>query len=92
MPDHRCAVSLLGASTLAAQDSPTFFKDVLRILQANCQEPVAAGRRFADPLLTYEQSRPWAGLCEAAVATRQDAAMVPGPERLGHFANRRKIQ
>ena len=65
--------SLLGASTLAAQTTPTFYKDVLPILQANCQGCHRPGEVAPMSLLTYEQARPWARGIKAAVASRQAA-------------------
>ena len=83
-------VSLLGASTLAAQDSPTFFKDVLPILQANCQTCHRPGEAAPMSLLTYEQSRPWARAIKAAVATRKMPPWFADP-RFGRFANERRL-
>ena len=48
--------SLLGASIASAQ-SPTFYKDVLPILQANCQSCHRPGEVAPMSLLTYEQAR-----------------------------------
>ena len=50
--------SLLGASTLAAAEPPTFYKDVLPILQTNCQSCHRPGEVAPMSLLTYEQARP----------------------------------
>ena len=63
--------SVLGASTLAAQTTPTFYKDVLPILQANCQGCHRPGEVAPMSLLTYEQARPWARGIKAAVSSRQ---------------------
>jgi len=83
-------VSLLSASTLAAQDSPTFYKDVLPILQANCQTCHRPGEVAPMSLLTYEQSRPWARAIKAAVATRKMPPWFADPT-FGHFANERRL-
>src|SRR5262245_1657254 len=51
---------LLGASRLGAADAPpTFYKDVLPILQANCQSCHRPGEVAPMSLVTYEQTRPW---------------------------------
>ncbi|HZM62658.1 MAG TPA: hypothetical protein VFB85_22785, partial [Vicinamibacterales bacterium] len=54
------AGSLVCASTLCAADAPTFYKDVLPILQANCQSCHRPGEVAPMSLITYEQARPWA--------------------------------
>ena len=61
--------SLLGAS-IASAESPTFYKDVLPILQANCQSCHRPGEVAPMSLLTYEQARPWARAIKTAVASR----------------------
>ena len=47
------AGTLLGASTLLAADSPTFYKDVLPILQANCQSCHRPGEVAPMSLITF---------------------------------------
>ena len=61
---------------VVAADAPTFYKDVLPILQANCQTCHRPGEVAPMSLLTYEQARPWARAIKAAVVSKQDAAMV----------------
>src|SRR5215467_33628 len=53
---------LIFAGVLAAQDSPplTFNKDVLPILQKNCQTCHRPGQVAPFSLLTYKDARPWA--------------------------------
>ena len=41
--------------------SPTFYKDVLPILQDHCQSCHRPGEVAPMPLVTYKQTRPWAG-------------------------------
>jgi hypothetical protein len=62
-----------GAPTAAAaqQAPPTFYKDVLPILQHSCQTCHRPGEIGRMPLLTYEQTRPWARAIKAAVITRR---------------------
>jgi hypothetical protein len=65
---------------------PTFYKDVLPILQAKCQSCHRSGEAAPMPLLTYAQTRPWAAKIGAAVAMK----MMPpwfADARFGHFAN-----
>src|SRR5262249_55154143 len=82
--------SLLGATTLAASDSPTFYKDVLPILQPNCQSGHRPGEVAPMSLLTYESARPWARAIKTAVAKKQMPPWFADPN-YGHFTNERKL-
>jgi len=82
--------TLLGASTLAAAEPPTFYKDVLPILQANCQSCHRPGEVAPMSLLTYEQARPWARAIKAAVTSRQMPPWFADPA-VGHFVNERRL-
>ena len=82
--------SLLGAGTLAASDSPTFYKDVLPVLQANCQSCHRPGEVAPMSLLTYESSRPWAKAIKTAVVKKQMPPWFADPA-YGHFANERRL-
>ncbi len=65
---------------------PTFYKDVLPILQDHCQSCHRAGEVAPMPLVTYEQTRPWV----AAMAHAVEMKMMPpwfADPRYGHFAN-----
>src|SRR5262245_52958510 len=92
-----CLIAVLGslmcASTLAAADAvtaPTFYKDVLPILQANCQSCHRPGEVAPMALLTYEQARPWARAIKTATASRQMPPWFADPN-YGHFANQRRL-
>ena len=67
-------------------DAPTFYKDVLPILQEKCQSCHRSGEPAPMPLMTYEQTRPWAGKIAAAVDMRMMPPWFADP-RFGHFAN-----
>ena len=67
-------------------EAPTFYKDVLPILQEKCQSCHRNGEPAPMPLMTYEQTRPWAGKIAAAVAMRMMPPWFADP-RFGHFAN-----
>jgi hypothetical protein len=82
--------SLLAAANLAASDSPTFYKDVLPILQANCQGCHRPGEVAPMSLLTYESSRPWAKAIKAAVMKKQMPPWFAEPG-YGHFENERRL-
>jgi hypothetical protein len=66
--------------------SPTFYKDVLPILQDHCQSCHRAGEPAPMPLLTFEQTKPWAGKIAAAVELKAMPPWFADP-RYGHFAN-----
>jgi hypothetical protein len=76
------AASKRGEKTSA----PTFYKDVVPILQNKCQSCHRAGEAAPMPLMTYEQTRPWAGKIAAAVEMRMMPPWFADP-RYGHFAN-----
>src|SRR6187455_1888687 len=80
--------TLLAASPAVAGDAPTFYKDVLPILQANCQRCHRPGEVAPMSLLTFEETRPWARAIKTAVATRQMPPWFADPN-VGHFANER---
>ncbi len=65
---------------------PTFYKDVLPILENKCQSCHRNGEPAPMPLVTYEQTRPWAGQIAAAVEMKMMPPWFADP-RYGHFAN-----
>ena len=69
----------------------TFTKDVLPILQKNCQSCHRPGQIAPMPLLTYENVRPWAKAMKAAVVTRKMPPWFADPQA-GHFANDRSLK
>ena len=87
------AISLI-APAIAADVSPTpvtFNKDVLPILQANCQSCHRPGQIAPMSFLSYESARPWAKAMKNAVLTRK---MPPwfADSQYGHFANARILK
>jgi hypothetical protein len=85
-------VCLMGTAAIAAPDStaPTFNKDVLPILQKNCQSCHRPGEVAPMSLLSYTDARPWAKAIKAAVATRKMPPWFADPQT-GHFSNERKL-
>jgi hypothetical protein len=79
-------------AALAATPGPgvTFDKDVLPILQRNCQSCHRPGEIGPMPLLTYEGTRPWAKAIKAAVVSRKMPPWFADP-KYGHFANDRRL-
>jgi hypothetical protein len=66
--------------------TPTFYKDVLPIIQDHCQSCHRPGEAAPMPLVTYDQTRPWAEKIAHAVETKMMPPWFADP-RYGHFAN-----
>jgi len=92
---------LLGLATLALsvkaateEDSRpgavTFNKQVLPILQKNCQTCHRPGEIAPMSFLTYTDTRPWAKAMKEAVVNRQMPPWFADPA-YGHFANDRRL-
>jgi hypothetical protein len=76
----------LAAGAGQAAKTPTFYKNVLPILQDHCQSCHRAGEVAPMQLVTYEETRPWA----QAMAHSAEMRMMPpwfADPRYGHFAN-----
>ncbi len=82
----RLALLLVLAAVLAAAQTPTFYRDVLPILQQHCQLCHRPGEIGPMPLETYAQSEPYAHRIAQKTSTRQMPPWfaVPG---IGHWAN-----
>jgi hypothetical protein len=82
------AVLAIAASAHAADTSnpPTFSKDVLPILQKNCQSCHRPGEIGPMPLLTFDQARPYARAIKRATETKK---MPPwfADSTVQHYAN-----
>lgn len=87
------AVSLfggLGSISLYAEGPVTFNKDILPLLQQNCQTCHRPGEIAPMSLLTYTEARPWAKAMKAAVVSQKMPPWFADP-RYGHFANDRRL-
>ena len=87
------ATSVLGLSLAAFADAapvPTFSKDVAPILQHNCQGCHRPGEAAPFPMLTYEETRPWAGAMKLAVRQKLMPPWFADPQ-VGHFSNDRSL-
>jgi len=85
---------LAGASAFAANRLPndvTFYRDVLPVLQKNCQGCHRAGEAAPMPLLTYKDARPWAKAMREAVMSRRMPPWFADPH-VGKFANDRSMK
>ena len=80
----------MGSVAFAENPQVTFHKDVLPILQKNCQECHRPGEVAPMSLLTYDDARPWAKAIKAAVVTQKMPPWFADP-KFGHFANDRRL-
>ena len=78
------------APIFAATPDPTFYKDVLPLLQDRCQECHRPGEIGKMPLLTYQQTRPWAAAIKQSVALHKMPPWFADPH-YGKFANDRSL-
>src|SRR5437773_2618254 len=86
-------VAVMSAATMRmrAVDTPvTFTKNVLPILQKNCQSCHRPGQIAPMALLTYEDARPWARAIKTKVESRQMPPWFADPQH-GRFVNDRSL-
>jgi mono/diheme cytochrome c family protein len=84
---------LIASAAFAAPNAPapvTFNKDVLPLLQKQCQECHRPGEVAPMSFITYKETRPWAKAIKAAVLTRKMPPWFADPG-YGHFANERRL-
>jgi len=85
---------LFGMSVLPAQDlstpqsppAPTFYRDVLPILQQRCQSCHRPGEIGPFPLMTYEETQRMADIIAATVESKKMPPWFADPS-FGHFSN-----
>ena|SRR5262247_2612028 len=70
--------------------SVTFYKDVLPILQKNCQTCHRPGEIAPMSFMSYKETRPWAKGIKTAVVSRQMPPWFADPN-YGHFVNDRRL-
>ena len=82
---------LLSAQFCAsAADPPTFYRDVLPILQNRCQECHRPGEIAPMPFTTYGETRPWAAAIRENVLSRRMPPWFADP-CCGKFSNDRSL-
>ena len=80
-----------GGIRISAADTPvTFTKDVLPILQKNCQSCHRPGQIAPMSMLTYNETRPWARSIKSKTESRQMPPWFADPEH-GQFRNDRSL-
>ena len=75
-----------GSSPQRQPTRPSFYKDVLPLLQEHCQVCHREGEIAPMAFVTYEQTRPWAGAIKLAVQSKQMPPWFADP-RYGKFSN-----
>ena len=83
-----------GVALAAAKTSTptlTFYKDVLPVLQKNCQGCHRPGEAAPMSFLTYTQTRPWAKAIREVTITRKMPPWFADPH-VGKFTNDRSLQ
>src|SRR6266545_1964758 len=78
------------AATQEAAPAITFYKDVLPVLQKNCQSCHRPGQIGPFSMLTFKDTRPWAKAMKVAVLSRVMPPWFSDP-RYGHFNNDRSL-
>ena len=82
------SVAILSAGTTT--QSVTFYKDVLPVLEKNCQTCHRPGEAAPMSLLTYDEARPWAKSIKQAVVTKKMPPWFADPH-YGKFSNERTL-
>jgi hypothetical protein len=93
LPNLRFALLIaVTSAALTAQivEPPTFTKDVLPILQRECQTCHRPGEAGPFSMLTYESTRPWAAAMKEAVKTHKMPPWFADPG-YGKFTNGRVL-
>jgi hypothetical protein len=80
------SVGLQWSSPQVASVTPTFYRDVLPLLEQHCHTCHRPGEIAPMPLVTYDQVRPWARAIQKAVRLRKMPPWFADP-RYGHFSN-----
>src|SRR5215467_4568184 len=85
------ACAFAADTSTSSPESLTFNKDVLPILQKNCQMCHRPGQIAPMSFLTYQDVRPWAKAMKAAVASRKMPPWFADPH-YGSFVNDRSLK
>ena len=83
--------ALAAAGGAAQKRAPTFSEDVLPVLAKRCQACHSPGEVAPMPLLTYEQTRPWAKAIRESVLSGQMPPWFAEPGVGRQFSNDRSL-
>jgi hypothetical protein len=75
-----------GVEAVVSAPAPTFYKDVVPVLQQHCQLCHRPGEIAPFPLVTYEQTKAWAAAIRNAIESRKMPPWFADP-CCGHFSN-----
>lgn len=89
---YATAVLALGTAAIAAApfSNVTYYKDVLPIMQKNCQSCHRPGEIGPVSFLTYENTRVWAKSIKEAVVAKKMPPYFADP-RFSHFTNEHRL-
>ena len=86
------SLAVAAAATASDQSSRvTFTKDVLPILQKNCQSCHRPAQIAPMSLISYQETRPWAKAIKTAVTLKKMPPWFADP-KYGHFINDRSLK
>ena len=80
-----CSLNAVSAQ-MGNMSGPTYTKDVAPILQKHCQSCHRPGEAAPFSMLTYEETRLWAGAMKVAVRLKSMPPWYADPQ-IGHFSN-----
>jgi hypothetical protein len=83
-------VAAISTANAATSRSVTFYKEVLPVLQKDCQSCHRPGEAAPMSFLTYEGTRPWAKAIKTAVLSKKMPPWFADPHA-GKFANDRTL-
>jgi hypothetical protein len=83
-------VAVAAVAAAAPTSQVTFYKDVLPVLQKNCQSCHRQGEAGPMQFTSYESTRPWAAAIKAAVLSKKMPPWYADPH-FGKFANDRSL-
>src|ERR1700758_1904722 len=87
----RFALALIACSIGVAGQSVTFYRDVVPVLQNNCQTCHRPGEIGPMSFLSYESTRPWAKAIKSAVLRKKMPPWFADPQ-YGHFSNDNRLK
>jgi mono/diheme cytochrome c family protein len=90
LPGLLTVASIAAAPSKVASTEVTYYKNVLPVLQKNCQGCHRPGEAAPMSFLTYKDTRPWAKAMKEAVLTKKMPPWFADPH-VGKFANDRTL-
>jgi len=82
---------LLMTGPVALASGPTYYKDIVPVLQRNCQSCHRSGEAAPMSFLDYPSTRPWAKAIKSAVQVKKMPPWSADPNASHKFANDRSL-